>query len=141
MTNTYFVCINVNVFLFIFRASSPQNTASDNVRQPSKDIGHAPSGDLGENVPGKRPMMAVCFFMNFGLSLMIAANAVFAMGHKSNVGNAGILFVGAYMIIFSFFLGIYELIQLCPIEALDLTMKKNLGFLYGAFGKCAYLIL
>ena len=72
---------------------------------------------------------------------MIAANAVFAMGHKSNSSNVGILFVGAYMIIFSFFLGIYELIQLCPIEALDLIMKKNMGFLYGAFGKSSYLVL
>ena len=86
-------------------------------------------------------MMALCFIFNFGLAICLAANGVMAMGHNSNKDNAGVLFVAGYMIIFGFILGMYELLQLCTIESVDLMLKKNVGFLYGAWGKCFYLFL
>lgn len=79
--------------------------------------------------------------MNAGLAIMIAANGVLAVGHKDNSDNAGVIFVGLYMLLFAAILFSYEALQLCPFETLDLIYKKNFGFLYGVIGKSMFLLL
>jgi hypothetical protein len=99
------------------------------------------SGDVGPPAPYKTPVMAMCLVMNLGLGVCVLFNGLMALGHKSNTDNVGVLFIATYMVIFSSILVAYEMIQICPIQCIDVPFKKNFGFLYGCYGKCAYLLL
>uniref|UniRef100_A0A7S0FT56 Uncharacterized protein n=1 Tax=Minutocellus polymorphus TaxID=265543 RepID=A0A7S0FT56_9STRA len=49
-------------------------------------------------------------------------------------------FVAAYMILFAALLALYEFMWWSTIDAINKSMRKNFGFLYGIKGKAAYLI-
>jgi hypothetical protein len=49
-------------------------------------------------------------------------------------------FVAAYMILFASLLALYEFMWWSTIDAINKSMRKNFGFLYGIKGKAAYLI-
>lgn len=49
-------------------------------------------------------------------------------------------FVAAYMILFACLLALYEFMWWSTIDAINKSMRKNFGFLYGIKGKAAYLI-
>ena len=49
-------------------------------------------------------------------------------------------FLSVYMVIFGLLLGMYEFLWWSPIGALNKTIRKNFGFLYGIKGKGFYLI-
>ena len=117
-------------------SSRPSNSAKAAASSPLNAV-----GDQGPDAPGKRIAMFVCLIFNLGLALMVACNGVLAVGHKSNSDDAGVIFVGIYMIIFASILILYEMIQICPMEQVDLLYKRNFGFLYGTFGKCFYFLL
>lgn len=49
-------------------------------------------------------------------------------------------FVAAYMILFAALLALYEFMWWSTIDAINKSMRKNFGFLYGIKGKALYLI-
>jgi len=49
-------------------------------------------------------------------------------------------FLASYMILFSLLLFCYELMWWVPIPALNQTLRKNFGFMYGLKGKALYMI-
>uniref|UniRef100_A0A7S2MBF0 Uncharacterized protein n=1 Tax=Helicotheca tamesis TaxID=374047 RepID=A0A7S2MBF0_9STRA len=49
-------------------------------------------------------------------------------------------FVSVYMIVFAVMLALYEFMWWIPLDAINRSLRKNFGFLYGIKGKAAYLI-
>jgi hypothetical protein len=78
-------------------------------------------------------------FFSVGLPVALAACGALGVGESS--GDVNIIFMGIYMIVFAANLFIYEALQLCPLEYLDLVYKMNFGFLYGPIGRGAYTLL
>lgn len=92
-----------------------------------------------EGPANKGVISGVITFTNLGLSIMTAASGALAV--KNAGSDAGVGFVGLYLILFSAILFTYEAIQIRPCEALDNIYKRNFGFLYGMNGKCIYILL
>ncbi len=125
-------------------SSSGSPTPASPVSSPSASAAprSVASGDQGGMAEGKRLAMMACTVLNLGLAFMVAANGVLAMGHKDSASDVvGIFFVGFYMLIFAVLLGAFEILQICPLQALDNPFKRNFGFLYGSVGKSLYLVL
>eukprot|EP01035_Chromulina_nebulosa_P018030 gene18030-23671_t len=74
------------------------------------------------------------------LSIMMCACGALGVAGSTSVTDTGVVFVGIYMLIFGAILFLYEIAQVAPCSALDLLLKRNFGFLYGTFGKGAYLL-
>lgn len=72
---------------------------------------------------------------------MVAATGALGVKDSNSVNDTGVIFVGIYLIVFAAILFAYEMAQICPIEAFDLPMKRNFGFLYGPNGKGLYMLL
>lgn len=49
-------------------------------------------------------------------------------------------FLAAYMILFALLLFCYELMWWAPVPAINRTLRKNFGFMYGLKGKGVYMI-
>jgi hypothetical protein len=79
--------------------------------------------------------------INLGLGIMVAATGALGLKESTSVDDTGIVFVGIYLLIFAAILFIYEAVQICPCQFLDLPLKKNFGFLYGTNGKGLYMLL
>mmetsp|Transcript_171 Transcript_171/g.142 ORF Transcript_171/g.142 Transcript_171/m.142 type:complete len:201 (-) Transcript_171:18-620(-) len=77
---------------------------------------------------------------NLGLAIMMCACGALGVANSTSVTDTGVVFVGIYMLIFGAILFLYEIAQIAPCSALDLLLKRNFGFLYGTFGKGAYLL-
>jgi len=50
------------------------------------------------------------------------------------------VFVGVYMVIFAGLLFSYEFMWWTPIDALNRSLRKNFGFMYGIRGKAFFII-
>lgn len=92
-----------------------------------------------EGPANKGVISGVVTFVNLGMAIMTAASG--ALGVKNAGSDAGLGFIGLYLILFSAILFTFEVIQIRPCEALDNIYKRNFGFLYGMNGKCTYILL
>jgi len=77
--------------------------------------------------------------LNIGLPGLLGVTGAF--GIKNAGQDVQVIFVGTYMILFALTLFLYEIIQLLPCEFLDNAYKKNMGFLYGPYGKGLYTLM
>jgi hypothetical protein len=98
-----------------------------------------PTSGSGSDVPHKGLVKMSCFVLNAGLSVMVAATGALAVGGAGS--DAGLGFIGVYLVLFAAILFTFEVLQLYPMEKLDDLYKRNFGFLYGYLGKSFYLLL
>jgi len=77
--------------------------------------------------------------LNIGLPGLLAVTGAFGIMNATT--DVQVVFVGVYMIVFALTLFLYEIIQLLPCEVLDNAYKKNMGFLYGPYGKGLYTLM
>lgn len=78
--------------------------------------------------------------INIGLMFFMAFTGVAGILSSNNVDDTGVVFVGSYLLIFAAIEFFYELSQIIKIQALDILMKKNFGFLYGINGRGLYFM-
>lgn len=90
--------------------------------------------------PYKTTIKSTVLVLNMGFMVFMAATGAIGMANADGIDDTGVIFVGIYMILFAAIEFIFELSQLCPNSALDTTMKKNFGFLYGTIGKGCFLL-
>ncbi|CAM9517887.1 unnamed protein product [Ascophyllum nodosum] len=77
-------------------------------------------------------------FINIGISVMMAASAVFGILALDNVQR---VVLSVYLLIFSALMFLYELVRvLTRCERAHQVMRKNFGFFFGAKGRGLYLI-
>lgn len=105
-----------------------------------------PSEIQGGSQPQSPPRFKNCvngifIFGNFFCSGLAMAAGILGIKSVNSVSDTSIVVVGLYLILFAAILVGYELSQFKAGTVLDFTMKKNLGFLYGPFGKSIYIIL
>jgi hypothetical protein len=79
--------------------------------------------------------------LTIGLSVLMAFTAMISLSQLEGVTQIGKIFVGIYMICFSFVLCSFEVIEILPFPALSNVYRRNFGFLYGAKGKGLFIIL
>ena len=108
------------------------------------------NADQGEDGPKyKTAAQLVLAFMNIGVCVFMAATGVLGISGAVKLRKEEMetssndelavtdVFVGTYMILFSFILFCYEIAYVTKIEVLNLVMKRNFGFLYGiSFSHC-----
>jgi hypothetical protein len=84
----------------------------------------------------------VISFFNVGLMVLMASAGALGMKSVTEYSESGVhlVFVGFYMVLFSCILGFFEIAQYLPISCFDNWIKRNFGFLYGPFGKAAFLV-
>ena len=82
------------------------------------------------------------YLFNFGIPVFLAYTGAMGIAASQDSGIAQMsttassqVFQGIYMILFAALLFIYETVQMCPCELLDIVLKRNFGFLYGPVGK------
>ena len=75
------------------------------------------------------------------LCLLMITTAVIGFTYVNGIDETGQVMVALYMILFAGILAIFEIIQIYPIESLDLIYRRNFGFLYGTKGKALFIIL
>lgn len=77
-----------------------------------------------------------------GLSVMMAALGSLTLieVHGTGVGDFSEPFLAAYMILFALLLFVYEIMWWAPFPAVNKSLRRNFGFLYGLRGKGLYLI-
>lgn len=81
--------------------------------------------------------------LNLGVAVMMGALGVLTLidfEFNTLTEIATTPFLAAYMILFALLLFLYELIWWLPIPAVNRTMRKNFGFMYGLKGKGFYMI-
>jgi COPI associated protein len=80
--------------------------------------------------------------LNIGLAAMMGTLGVLSLiAYSPNgVDDISLAFLSCYMIIFAALLFLYEFIWWQPVPSLNITFRKNFGFLYGLKGKGFYLI-
>jgi hypothetical protein len=83
------------------------------------------------------------YIFNLGIPVFLAYTA--SQGYMSiknyDDKSTPIVFQATYLIFFAALLFIFEVVQIFPIEIIDNAFKRNVGFLYGPFGRCFYTIL
>lgn len=89
----------------------------------------------------KKTILMALKALTIGLSVLMAFTALIAMSQLDGVTQIGKIFVGVYMLCFSFVLCSFEVIEILPFEALANVYRRNFGFLYGAKGKGLFIIL
>jgi hypothetical protein len=60
--------------------------------------------------------------------------------HRNGLGDFSEPFLASYMVMFAILLFVYECMWWKAVPALNKTLRKNFGFLYGIRGKGLYLI-
>ena len=80
--------------------------------------------------------------LNVGLAAMMGTLGILSLisYHPSSADDIALAFLACYMIIFATLLFLYEFIWWQPVPSLNITFRKNFGFLYGLKGKGFYLI-
>lgn len=73
--------------------------------------------------------------------LMISTALIGLSQMQASATEVGKFFVAVYMLFFAGLLFCFEIIQLRRITYLDHVYRRNLGFLYSAYGKAFYIIL
>ena len=93
------------------------------------------------NISALQAVLSILIIICCGLLITVAAFGLIDFNY-ANVMNYSDLFVSIYMILFGSLLLTYELIwwSLLPIPALNKSMRKNFGFLYGIKGKSLFVI-
>ena len=88
----------------------------------------------------RRCVKITFFCINEGFMIMEAAAGVLGIGSAQGISDSSTVIVGLYMFLFAVILGLYEVIQVWPVTAVDTFYKKNFGFLYKMAGKCGFLV-
>jgi hypothetical protein len=137
--------LNLLSLLFRLRSSGgasqtpAASAATSNV--PASSSAVSSSGSKAADPPNKRAVQGVFTFFNLGFMVFLAATGALGVGGADSSSDAGVVFVGIYLIVFAGVVFIFELAQLCPDGTLDTIMKKNFGFLYGIVGKGMFILL
>lgn len=103
--------------------------------------GSSSSGDSGGSQVKCILVMVSC--LNFGISAMMAALGVLTLltfNGSSLTDIASTPFLASYMILFSALLFFYELMWWMPVPGINMSLRKNFGFMYGLKGKGLYMI-
>ena len=79
--------------------------------------------------------------VNMGLWVFVAATGCIGILSSDSFSDTGLVFVGLYLMMFSFVGFIFEFAQLKADSSLDNLIKRNFGFLYGPLGKGSYQLL
>jgi hypothetical protein len=88
----------------------------------------------------RRCVKITFFCINMGFMVMESAAGVLGIGSAQGISDSSTVIVGLYMFLFAVILGLYEVIQVWPVNAVDTFYKKNFGFLYRMAGKCIFLV-
>jgi hypothetical protein len=80
--------------------------------------------------------------LNIGLAAMMGTLGVLTLisNPPHNSQDISLAFLACYMIIFAALLFLYEFIWWQPVPSINITFRKNFGFLYGLKGKGFYLL-
>jgi hypothetical protein len=97
------------------------------------------SGGTQKN--GIQRLLSVLVIICCGLLMTVAVFGLIDFNY-ANVLNYSDLFVSIYMLLFGGLLFTYELMWwgVIPIPALNKSMRKNFGFLYGVKGKALFIV-
>ena len=117
----------------------PSSTTSPSSSRAPKTI--IDNQGYGEDIPYYTTVKYTFSFLNIVVSACMAGVGVLGMQDAQSADDTGIIFIGLYMLIFAILLFTYEISCLCPCEFLVKFLKSNYGFLYGPFGKGAYMII
>jgi hypothetical protein len=78
---------------------------------------------------------------NVGLPVLVGFAGVLGLMGVDEIADTSDVFMSLYMIIFAALLFVFELAQITNIQAIDIIIKKNFGYLYGPLGKGLYSIM
>ena len=94
-----------------------------------------------EGSAARRVLKALTVLFNVGFPITLALVGAYGIKESTSIDDSQVIFMGIYLILFAAILFIFELLQLLPLESLDLLYKKNFGYLYGVNGKGMYTLL
>ncbi|KAG7368207.1 COPI associated protein [Nitzschia inconspicua] len=125
--------------------NSQQNSATVDEANISEGVtaAQAPSSSSKESGVGKGGC-ALCMLslMNMGLAALMSALGVLTLieVHRTGFRDLSEPFLASYMILFALLLFLYEIMWWSPFPAMNKSMRKNFGFMYGLRGKGLYII-
>lgn len=73
------------------------------------------------------------------LCILMAITAVLGIEYINTV-DTGKVFVGSYMLFFSFLLFVFEVNEIKKVEWIEHFYRRNFGFIYGVLGKAFFII-
>eukprot|EP01038_Epipyxis_sp_PR26KG_P008044 gene8044-10899_t len=120
---------------WLSNSSAPSN--SSNSKEPALQ---STSAVAANDPPYKNSVKGIFLIFNLGMMVFMAATGALGVLNADSVSDAGIIFVGIYMIVFAGIVFVYEISQICPCSILDNFMKRNFGFLYGIIGKGSFIL-
>mmetsp|Transcript_15088 Transcript_15088/g.22225 ORF Transcript_15088/g.22225 Transcript_15088/m.22225 type:complete len:198 (+) Transcript_15088:85-678(+) len=124
--------------------ATPGGTANTSAASPPS--AGAPTSNNASNLAprsgGANAVQRILSILVIGICAMMAAVAVLGIIQFdwTSVTSYTDLFVAIYMLLFSILLFIYEVMWWKSIPALNRSLRKNFGFLYGIKGKAIFII-
>jgi len=84
-------------------------------------------------------LLSIAVVLICGLLIAVAVLGMIAFNPK-DVSNYSDLFVSVYMVLFGALLLTYEFMWWISVPAINKSLRKNFGFLYGVLGKSIFII-
>jgi len=102
----------------------------------------AASGNPVQTKDRSKCYQRIISFLLVGLSVSMTALGVLAILeiNLKKVNNLSEAFIACYMILFAVLLFSYEMMWWCTIDSLNVSIRKNFGFMYKVTGKALYII-